>query len=91
MKDAQCEYALYLLQHLPDEDLRLGIQTQGVVAAGVVKERYGATPTDLPFPPTILSLLEGFTTSKPYRVFDLERDEEQETDYDAVGNLPRDV
>ena len=91
MKDAQCEYALYLLQHLPDEDIRLGLQTQGVIAAGVVKERYGKTPTDLPFPPTVLSLLKSYTTSKPYRVFDLERDEEQETDYDAVGNLTRDV
>lgn len=40
MKDAQCEQALFLLQHGSDADARKGIQAQGVVAAGVVKEQY---------------------------------------------------
>jgi len=36
----QCEMAYYLTMHLADEDRRKGLQTQGVVEAGIVKESY---------------------------------------------------
>ena len=90
MKDAQCEYALFLLQHQPDLDLRIGLQTQKVVEAGIVKEKY-SQPTLLPIPPVVANLIETYLTSTGFHIFDIERDEEQETDYDAVSNLTRDV
>ena len=90
MKDAQCEYALFLLQHQPDLDLRIGLQVQKVVEAGIVKEKY-SQPATLPIPPVVANLIETYLTSTGFHIFDVERDEEQETDYDAVSNLTRDV
>jgi len=89
MKDAQCEFALYLLQHLPDEDIRMGLQSQYVVEAGIVKEKYGNIVQGIVYPAVVVSLLYDYDNRQPYQVFDIERDEEQETDYDAVGNLTR--
>ena len=40
MRDAQCEQALFIIQHQKDADQRLGLQSQGVVSAGIVKEQY---------------------------------------------------
>lgn len=91
MKDAQCEYALYLLIHEPDRSIREGLQTQAVVEAGIVKEKYNRAGTTVHFPPLIESMLADYKTEKPFFIFDVERDEEQETDYDAVTNLDRDV
>ena len=91
MKDAQCEYAFYLLIHAPDRTIREGLQTQNVVKAGVVKEEYLIPRKHMNFPPLIMSMLEGLTTRKNGYIFDIERNEEQETDYDAVTNLPRDT
>lgn len=90
MKDAQCEYALFLLQHQPDLDLRIGLQTQKVVEAGIVKEKY-EQPAKLPIPPVVANLLEDYLSATGFHIFDIERDEEQETDYDAVSNLERDT
>lgn len=92
VKDAQCEYALFLLQHEPDLDLRMGIQSQGVVVAGIVKERYDRNGmTGIPIPPIVISLLEDYRTDKRFFIFDIERDEEQTTNYNAPGNLSRDT
>ena len=92
MKDAQCEYALFLLQHQPDLDLRMGLQAQGVIAAGVVKERYkDDNYIELPIPPIVTKLLEGYDTERPVYLVNIERNEEEGVDYDAYGNLLSDV
>ena len=88
MKDAQCEMALFLLQHQPDLDLRMGLQAQGVIVAGVVKERYkDDNYTELPIPPIVQKLLSGYDTDRPVYLVNIERNEEESVDYDAYGNL----
>ena len=89
MKDAQCEYALFLLQHQPDLDLRMGLQAQGVKVAGVVKESYREMQ-GIAIPPIVHELLRDYTTEVPFYILPLERDEEEDTDYDAFGGLDRD-
>ncbi len=88
MKDAQCEYAFFLLQHQPDLDLRMGLQAQGVIAAGVVKEKYkDDNYVELPIPPIVQKLIEEYETSRPIFLVNLERNEEEGVGYDAYGNL----
>ena len=88
IKDAQCEMALFLLQHQPDLDLRMGLQVQGVIAAGVVKERYkDDNSVELPIPPIVAKLLEEYSTDRPVYLVNLERNEEEGVGYDAYANL----
>ena len=89
MKDLQCEMALFLLQHQPDIDLRMGLQAQGVSEAGIVKEKY-LNIAGIPVPPVVVDMAEAYINQKPLYILDLERDEEQLTSYDAVSNLDRD-
>jgi len=91
MKDAQTEYALYLIQHQPDLDLRMGLQAQSVTKAGIVKETYDLNRERFPFPPVVEGLLEAYLVEGPFHIFDVERDEEQLTSYNAPGNLTRDT
>ncbi len=91
MKDAQCEYALFLLEHQPDLDLRMGLQVQGVITAGVVKERYKFDNfVELPIPPIVQSLLAAYDTDRPIYMVDIERNEEETVTYDAHANLVND-
>ena len=91
IKDAQCEMAFFLLQHQPDLDLRMGLQVQGVIAAGVVKERYKDDNTiEMPIPPIVQQLLQDYDTDRPVYLVNLERNEEEGVDYDAYGNLNAD-
>jgi len=88
MKDAQCEMAFFLLQHQPDLDLRMGLQAQGVIVAGVVKERYKDDNTvELPVPPIVATLLEEYSTGRPVYLVNIERNEEESVGYDAYANL----
>jgi len=88
IKDAQCEMALFLLQHQPDLDLRMGLQAQGVVAAGVVKEKYRNDGSiELPMPLIVQQLLSAYDTDSPIGLVTLERNEEEDADYNAWGNL----
>ena len=88
IKDAQCEMAFFLLQHQPDLDLRMGLQAQGVIAAGVVKERYkDDNYVELPIPPIVEQLLEDYDTESPVYLVNIERNEEEGVGYDAFGNL----
>ncbi len=89
MKRLQCEMALFLLQHQPDIDLRMGLQSQNVIEAGIVKEKYVMEVMGIPVPPAVADLAYAYCNQKPLYLVDLERDEEQETDYDAVSNLNR--
>lgn len=86
MKDAQCEMALFLIQHQPDIDLRMGLQAQGVIQAGIVKETYSGK-AKMPIPPLVCDLLTNYSDSGPIHYADIERDEEYDTTYDAPGNL----
>ena len=89
MKRIQYEMALFLLQHQPDIDLRMGLQAQGVSEAGIVKEKYGMEIAGIPLPPAVADLVKAFRTRHPLALVDLERDEEQLTSYDAVTNTDR--
>ncbi len=87
MKDAQCETAFFLLQHQPALDLRMGLQAQGVIAAGVVKERYkDDNYVELPIPPLVQKLLEDYETARPVFLVNIERNEEEGVGYDAYDN-----
>jgi hypothetical protein len=79
LKKAQCEMAYYMLGHLADEDRRKGLQAQGVVAAGIVKEQYAeADLMKLPIPPFVAALLEDFSTAgDEFYVSAVERDEDE--------------
>jgi len=88
IKDAQCEMALFLLQHQPDLDLRMGLQVQGVVQAGVVKEKYrDDNYIEMPVPPVVNRLLSAYDSDRPIFLVDIERNEEEDVDYDAFSNL----
>lgn len=81
LKMAQNEMAYYLLIHLADEDRRKGIQAQGVVKAGIVKEDYDkALLLWLPIPPFVDDLLSEFKKKKHFYKVDIDRDEEESVD-----------
>ena len=88
MKDLQCEMALFLIQHQPDIDFRMGLQVQGVSKAGVVKETY-ITVNGIAIPPIVADFARPYLLEQPVYLLDIERDEEQLTDYDAVSNQDR--
>ena len=76
----QSELAYYFALHLADEDRRKGIQSQGVVEAGIVKEKYDKDMLDkLPFPPIVEELLVEFATGGFFAV-GIERDEDDDID-----------
>ena len=90
LKKAQCEFSLYLLQHLADEDRRKGIQAQGVTVAGIVKEQYAeADLTTLPIPPIVSKMLDaaGFSAPAiaPFYAVDIDRREDESVDTSVVG------
>ncbi len=91
MQRLQCEMALFLLQHQPDIDLRMGLQAQNVIEAGIVKEKYGMTVMGIPIPPAVAGLAYPYLDQEQLYLVDIERDEEQLTSYDAPGNLDRDT
>lgn len=77
---AQSEMAYYLALHLADEDRRKGIQAQGVIEAGIVKEKYWTEMLeDLPVPPFVLVILSGFSVPGIYAV-GIDRDENDDID-----------
>ena len=88
IKDAQCEMALFLLQHQPDLDLRMGLQVQGVIVAGVVKEQYRQDNyIEMPIPPIVQQLLAEYDTDRPVYLVNIERNEEEGVGYNAFSNL----
>lgn len=90
LKKFQCEMALYLLAHLKDEDLRLGLQAQNVTVAGIVKEQYKETDLNkLPIPAFIEAGLTsaGFSAPapSPFHAVDIDRREDESVDTSVVG------
>lgn len=80
VKDAQCEMALFLLQHQEDMDGRLGLQAQGVRQAGIVQESYGGAELGaFPIPPLVAGLLDAFRTGGQHlAAVDLARDDDED-------------
>ena len=75
--------AYYLAQHLEDEDRRKGLQSQAVIEAGIVEEKYDKDKLyDSPVPPIVDALLEaeGFTTEVAFGMVDIARDEDKSVD-----------
>lgn len=79
LRKANGEMAYYLLQHLADEDRRKGLQAQGVVKAGIVKEDYAeADLMMVPVPPFVVNLMGTWSTPAPaFGAVSIERDEEE--------------
>jgi len=79
LRIANAEEAYYLACHLYGEDHRKGIQAQGVIEAGVVKEKYSETMLmELPVPPMVIALLAPWLIEGPYiGTANLARNEEE--------------
>lgn len=80
MKDAQCELALFLVMESGDLLRRAGLQSQGVVQAGISKESYDPSARGkLAFPPEVLALLKEYTDQNSGAFFlDLTRDDAED-------------
>jgi len=78
LQKANAEMAYYLAQHLEDEDRRKGLQAQGVITAGVVKEQYSETHLmDLPVPPFVIAILKPWSTERFAGVLEISRDDDE--------------
>ena len=78
LQKANAEMAYYLAVHLADEDRRKGLQAQGVITAGVVKEQYSETHLmDLPVPPFVIALLKPWSTERFAGVLEVIRDDDE--------------
>lgn len=81
LRKANCEMAYYLALHLGDEDRRKGLHAQGVVEAGIVKEKYDKDMLmTTPVPPFVYDMLvaAGFKKVKLFKIAEIERDENKE-------------
>jgi len=79
LRIANGEMAYYLAVHLSDEDRRKGIQAQGVIEAGIVKEKYAeGSLYALPVPPFVIAMLEPWAVPPTYAgLVEITRDEEE--------------
>jgi len=88
LKDAQCEMAYYFIIHQVNnaEDRRKGLQAQGVVGAGIVKETYDKDSLDkLPIPPIVSEILKDFYKyGESMVVIPIDRNENEDLDTDVV-------
>jgi hypothetical protein len=79
------ELAYYLALHIADEDRRKGIQAQGVIGAGVVKETYLANFLhENPLPAVVVAWLKQFKAKKSFYVAEIDRDEDLGVDDNAT-------
>lgn len=76
---ANCEMACYLSIHLSDEDRRKGLNVQGVIEAGIVKEKYHKDWLErIPIPPIVWGMLWAYKTKRAFYAVDLTRDENED-------------
>jgi len=79
LKKANGETAYYLAVHLADEDRRKGLQAQGVIKAGIVKEDYSEQHLmDLPVPPFVIAIMAPWSTKTFAGALDVRRDDEED-------------
>jgi len=82
---ALMEMSIYIITHLADEDRRKGLQAQGVIQAGIVKEAYDKDYLDrLPIPATVEDLLDGFEDIHHFYAMNIDRDEEEDVNEDVT-------
>ncbi|MBE3109317.1 MAG: hypothetical protein IMZ46_02215 [Acidobacteria bacterium] len=88
LRMGQAEEAYYLACHLPDEDRRKGLQAQGVIEAGVVKEKYDiGRLDDLPVPAIVQAILYPWLIDyAEFGVADIGRDEERSVHHKVRGH-----
>jgi hypothetical protein len=81
LKKAQYELSLYMLLHLADEDRRRGLQAQGVIEAGIVKEKYSEKSLmALPIPPFVALILDDYSAAdSELYVSSIDRDEDEDS------------
>lgn len=81
LKLAQQELGYYIALHLEDEDRRKGLQAQGVIKAGIIKEDYFTEWLDkLPFPPIVINILAPFLNEVEFAIMEIDRDENKSVD-----------
>jgi hypothetical protein len=78
--------AWYMHTHLEDEDRRKGLQAQGVISAGIVKENYEKDKLDeVPYPPEVVGILDNLlNTAKPFYAMEIDRREPVGVDQDVT-------
>lgn len=82
---ALMEMAIYVATHLAGEDRRKGLQAQGVVQAGIVKEAYDKDFLDkLPIPATVIDLLTPFSNVQEFYAMNIDRNEEADVKEDVT-------
>jgi len=78
MKNAQCEMALFLVIHQEDMDIRLGLQSQNVSAAGIVQETYDLDRLgEIVIPPVVGRFLKVYESESSLGVIEVTRDEDE--------------
>lgn len=78
---AQCEMAYYFCLHLADEDRRMGLESQNVIRAGIVKEDYDVDKlNNLPIPVIVDNLLADFKTEISMAMIEIDREEDEAVD-----------
>jgi len=79
LRIVNAEMAYYLACHMSDEDRRKGIQAQGVIEAGIVKEKYSeGMLMALPVPPVVAAMLTPWLIPTSFiSTANLARDEEE--------------
>ena len=78
LSKANAETAYYLAVHLADEDRRKGLTAQGVIEAGVVKEKYSeGSLMDLPVPPFVIAILKPWSTERFAGALEISRDDDE--------------
>lgn len=81
LRKANCEMSYYFCHELTAEDRRKGIQAQGVVKAGIVKEDYDKDMLEqIPLPPIVIIWLKPWSTvGSVIASQDIGRDEDEST------------
>lgn len=86
LKKAQAEMSYYIAMHNADEDRRKGIQAQGVVSAGIVKESYDKDMlAEIPIPPIVKEMMSAFAKyADEIYISSIDRDEDEDVDEDVT-------
>jgi len=86
LKKAQAEMSYYIALHNADEDRRKGLQAQGVVSAGIIKEAYDKDMlNEIPIPPIVREMMSIFEKySDEIYITSIDRDEDSDVDEDVT-------